>query len=85
MGTSREVAEAGGFRSDHIGKVLPVDVPGGDNIWVQNLGDVGSYAYKYRGGARGFTSADDGCEGAKARGRDLEKGGSGQVASGGRK
>ena len=43
MEAAREVADAGVYVSDHIGKVLPGGGPGGDTLWGRNLGTVGSY------------------------------------------
>ena len=84
MEAFREVAEAGGCGFDHIRKVLLGGGPGGATLWGQNLGDVGSDASKAQGGTRGFPTEGDWDEGTEARGRDLNKGGDRQGASGGR-
>ena len=84
MGAFREVAEAGGCGSNHIRKVLLGGGTGGATLWNRNIGAVSSDAYKYRGVTHGFPMTGDGDEDAKARGRDLDKGGTGHGASGGK-
>ena len=84
MGAVREFSEAVGDGSDIIGKVLTGGVPGSATFCGRDIGAVVSNALKYQGGARGIHMTGDGDEGAKSRGRDLEKVGARQVYSGGR-
>ena len=60
LGKVKEVAETGGSGFDNLRKVLPRGGPGGDTLWVRNLGADSSNAAKTRGGTRGFPASGDG-------------------------
>ena len=42
LGEVRGVSEEGGSGPDNLSKVLPCSGPGGDTLWVENLGVDGS-------------------------------------------
>ena len=75
--TVMEVAEEGGRGTDRLRKFLTHGGPGGDTLWVGNLGVDGNYSEKNRGGTREFHATGDGDEGLEDGGQYLAKGGFG--------